>query len=69
MKRPGDDQPESPGGRAAERLGEFLRQRLPAGASPQETEDASNPQGPPETEQDPSPPQEKKLLKGKPEAI
>jgi hypothetical protein len=36
MKRPGDDEPEPEGGRAAERLREFLQERLPAGASPEE---------------------------------
>ena len=36
MKRPGDNEPEPEGGRAAERLREFLKERLPAGASPEE---------------------------------
>jgi len=36
MERPGDNEPEPEGGRAAERLREFLRERLPAGASPEE---------------------------------
>jgi hypothetical protein len=34
MRIPGDDTPEPPGGRAAERLREFVRERLPAGADP-----------------------------------
>ena len=29
MRRPGDDTPEPPGGRAAERLRDFLRERMP----------------------------------------
>jgi hypothetical protein len=37
MKRPGDDSPEPPGGRAAERLREFLRERRPAGGDLPET--------------------------------
>jgi hypothetical protein len=36
MKRPGDHDPEPPGGGAAERLREFLRQRLPPNASDEE---------------------------------
>jgi hypothetical protein len=36
MKRPGDDEPEPEGGRAAERLREFLRQRLQREPSPEE---------------------------------
>lgn len=36
MRRPGDNEPEPEGGRAAERLREFLQERLPAGASPEE---------------------------------
>lgn len=36
MRRPGDNEPEPEGGRAAERLREFLQKRLPAGASPEE---------------------------------
>jgi hypothetical protein len=38
MKRPGDNEPEPAGGRAAERLREFLRQRLPENASPEEVQ-------------------------------
>ncbi len=34
MKKPGDDTPDPPGGRAAERLREFLEKRLPPGATP-----------------------------------
>jgi len=36
MKKPGDETPDPPGGRAAERLREFLDQRLPPGASPED---------------------------------
>ena len=36
MRNPEDDQPTPPGGRAAERLKEFLERRLPPGASPEE---------------------------------
>jgi hypothetical protein len=34
MKKPGDETPDPPGGRAAERLREFLEKRLPPGATP-----------------------------------
>jgi hypothetical protein len=36
MQRPSDNEPEPTGGRAAERLREFLARRLPPGASPDE---------------------------------
>jgi hypothetical protein len=36
MRRPAGDEPEPEGGRAAERLREFLAKRLPPGASPEE---------------------------------
>ena len=36
MERPGDPEPEAKGGRAAERLREFLKERLPEGGSPEE---------------------------------
>jgi hypothetical protein len=36
MRRPGDTEREPKGGRAAERLREFLKERLPPGASPEE---------------------------------
>jgi hypothetical protein len=36
MPRKAEDAPPTPGGRAAERREEFLRQRLPAGASPED---------------------------------
>lgn len=36
MRKKGDDSPSVPGGHAAERLQEFLRERLPSGASPDE---------------------------------
>lgn len=36
MRRAGDNEPEPEGGRAAERLREFLKERLPEGASPEE---------------------------------
>jgi hypothetical protein len=36
MKGPGDEESEPPGGRAAERLREFQRQRLPPDATPEE---------------------------------
>jgi hypothetical protein len=63
MKRPGDNEPEPPEGRAAERLREFLRQRLPADASPEEiraetergkAKGTEGTQGQTETEQGPS---------------
>lgn len=38
MRRPGDDSPDPPGGRAAERLREFLRQHGPRDASEAEQE-------------------------------
>src|SRR5579871_6006853 len=48
MKRPGDNEPEPEGGRAAERLREFLRERLPQDVDTEEgrqltdAEDAQN---------------------------
>jgi hypothetical protein len=36
VKRPGENKPDPVGGRAAERLREFLRERLPEGMSPEE---------------------------------
>ena len=36
MKRPNENEPEPKGGRAAERLREFLKERLPEGVSPEE---------------------------------
>jgi hypothetical protein len=45
--RPGDNEPEPPGGRAAERLREFIDQRFPGGIpSPESARDANH-----ETEQ------------------
>lgn len=62
MKKPGDETPDPPGGRAAERLREFLEKRLPPGATPEDLNpeiaddeadagDASDdaPQSPPES--------------------
>jgi hypothetical protein len=40
MRKPGDDKQPPPGGRAAERLREFLRARLPPGSSPDEVNPA-----------------------------
>ena len=39
-RRPGDTEREPQGGRAAERLREFLDQRFPEGSPPQEGEEA-----------------------------
>jgi hypothetical protein len=36
MRKQPEDAPSAPGGHAAERLREFLRERLPAGAPPEE---------------------------------
>jgi hypothetical protein len=36
MRTPGDDTPEPPGGRAAERLRDFLRERAPADQQPED---------------------------------
>ena len=36
-RRPGDNEPEPPGGRAAERLREFINQRFPGGLPPSQT--------------------------------
>jgi len=36
MRRPGDSKPEPEGGRAAERLRDFLSKRLPPGGSPED---------------------------------
>lgn len=41
-RRPGDTEPEPPGGRAAERLHEFIDQRFPGGSPPKEGEEAAN---------------------------
>lgn len=35
-RRPGDTEPEPPGGRAAKRLREFINQRFPGGSPPRE---------------------------------
>lgn len=48
-RRPGDTEPEPPGGRAAERLREFIEQRFPGGLPPNqgardETSDDDNEQ-------------------------
>ena len=40
-RRPGDTEPEPPGGRAAERLREFIDQRFPGGSPPREGEEAA----------------------------
>lgn len=42
-RRPGDTEPEPPGGRAAERLREFIDQRFPGGPPPREGEEAAKP--------------------------
>ena len=36
MRKKGEEPPSAPGGHAADRLNEFLRERLPPGASPDE---------------------------------
>ena len=36
MQKPDEDEPEQPGGHAARRLEDFLKGRLPPGASPEE---------------------------------
>ena len=41
-RRPDDSQPEPPGGRAAERLREFIDQRFPGGPPPRQGEEAPN---------------------------
>ena len=38
-RRPGDTEPEPPGGRAAARLREFMDQRFPGGLPPKEEAD------------------------------
>lgn len=35
-RRPGDTEPEPPGGRAAKRLSEFINRRFPGGSPPRE---------------------------------
>ena len=45
MKRSGDEEPEPPGGRAAERLREFLRERLPVAAPSDESQLEDAPKG------------------------
>lgn len=41
-RRPGDTEPEPPGGRAAERLREFVDQRFPGGVPPTEAKEAED---------------------------
>jgi hypothetical protein len=50
MRRPGDNSPDPPGGRALERLREFQRQHDPVDSSEQDGENAEEVQ-----EQDPNP--------------
>jgi hypothetical protein len=60
MKRPGDNEPEPEGGRAAERLREFLRQRLPPDASAEEIQaETERWKQKNEVEQEPSSPPQK----------
>jgi len=67
MKRPDDKEPEAAGGRAAERLREFLRQRLPPEASAEEVqaeaerltkEETERSQNQTKPEMEPPPPQQ-----------
>ncbi|HEU0131193.1 MAG TPA: hypothetical protein VFQ85_09415 [Mycobacteriales bacterium] len=37
VRRPGEDEPDAPGGHAADRLREFLDERIPGGEEPSET--------------------------------
>jgi len=76
MKRPADNEPEPEGGRAAERLREFQRQRHLPDASPEDTqkeaerrkkEEAERSQSPTEAGQEPAPPREQDPGSGKPE--
>jgi hypothetical protein len=48
VRRPGDPDPDPPGGRAAERLREFLEGRFPAGEVPIPEGAAGLPEPPPE---------------------
>ena len=41
-RRPGDTQPDPPGGRAAERLREFIDQRFPGGSPSKEGDQAGD---------------------------
>lgn len=41
-RRPGDTEQEPPGGRAAERLREFIEQRFPGATPPREGEEAAD---------------------------
>ena len=60
MRNPEDDQPSPPGGRAAERLREFLEKRLPPGASPEELNpEVAEEKRKKENEEESSPPGEK----------
>jgi hypothetical protein len=49
MRRPGDEEPEPAGGRAAERLREFLRQRVPSDAASEEAQKETESGGKQET--------------------
>jgi hypothetical protein len=57
-RRPGDTEPDPPGGRAAERLREFINQRFPGGLpsreSPKEGEEAEDRSGEQDRERDAS---------------
>ena len=50
-REPSDDKPELPGGRAAERLREFINQRFPGGVPSPEGANEPGYDAPPETEQ------------------
>jgi hypothetical protein len=54
MRRPGDNEPEPLGGRAAERLREFLRQRVPSDAPSEEAQNETESGGKKETNGSPS---------------
>ena len=54
MKRPGDEEPEPPGGRAAERLKKFQQERLPADAPSEKAANKSELEDKPETNGSPS---------------
>jgi hypothetical protein len=51
MRGPNDTEPEPPGGRAAERLREFLAQRFPRGLRPEESPREQVPDAERDTEQ------------------
>jgi hypothetical protein len=58
MRRPGSTEPDPPGGRAQERLREFLRERDPSAVPPEETQPDETQEEDPGKEKKPVPPED-----------